>query len=213
MSFIKRMIVATSFLFISVCALAASSNQQHFVEGKDYQLVTKAPAEPQGRELKVIEFFSYGCPGCYHFEPYLEAWLKNKPKGVVFERVPVVFHQGWDVYARAFYVASSMNVLDKIQQPLFDAIHKQNQPLADEQAMAEFFAKQGINKQEFINRYEFMPLIGAQLEKSDKLVKAYGIYEVPTLIIGDKYRTNIAMVNGDVKRLFAVVDYLIAKAR
>jgi len=210
MRYIKRFIITIGLLF-PMLTLAAPS-EPSFVEGKEYQVIKTAPVDDRKPgEVKVVEFFSYGCPGCYHFESVLDIWLASKPKNVVFERIPVIFHQGWDVYAKAYYVANSMGLLAKIHQPLFNAIHQQNQTLADEQSMADFFAQHGVNRQDFINRYEFMPLIGAQLEKSEKLVQAYGIYEIPTLVIDGKYRTNIAMVNGDQQRFFALLNYLIQR--
>lgn len=208
MKIFKYLTILISLLLTPVISFAA---QQNFIAGKDYQIIQNAPAQKKTGEVQVIEFFSYGCPGCYHFEPILKSWLATKPQYVVFERSPVIFHQGWDVYARAYFVAKAMNVLDKIHQPLFDAIHQQNQTLADEQSMANFFAKQGVDKQDFISRYEFMPLIGAQLEKSEKAFKDYGVFEVPTLVIAGKYRTNINMVKGDAKRFFAVLNYLVEK--
>lgn len=211
MRYIKGFVITISLLFSTL--ILAAAGEQRFVEGKEYQVIKTASVDKTPGEVKVIEFFSYGCPGCYHFESVLDTWLASKPKDVVFERIPVIFHQGWDVYAKAYYVANSMNLLAKIHQSLFDAIHKQNQTLADEQSMADFFAKHGVNRQDFINRYEFMPLIGAQLEKSERLVQAYGIYEIPTLVIDGRYRTNIAMVNGDPQRFFALLDYLIQKER
>lgn len=208
MHYYKRFLLLFGLLLMPILVWAVPS-EQRFVEGKDYQVINQAPVAHPSNEVTVVEFFSYGCPGCYHFESILKPWLATKPKHVLFERIPVVFHQEWEVYAKAYYVASSMQVLDKIHQSLFEALHQHNQTFADEQSMADFFAKQGINRQDFINHYEFMPLIGAQLEKSQRLVQAYGIYEIPTLVIDGKYRTNIAMVNGDTQRLFALLNYLI----
>ena len=40
---------------------------------------TLSPAQPTQNpdKVEVIEFFWYGCPHCYDFEPLLEKWVKT----------------------------------------------------------------------------------------------------------------------------------------
>jgi protein dithiol oxidoreductase (disulfide-forming) len=63
-------------------------------------------------KIEVVEVFWYGCPHCYDFEPYLDAWLETKPDDVDFKRMPGIFRQDWLVHARAFYAAEQLGVLD-----------------------------------------------------------------------------------------------------
>jgi thiol:disulfide interchange protein DsbA len=207
---IKRWLLTIALSVLPGFALAAAT--PGFVAGKEYQVLAKVPVVKASKNVEVIEFFSYGCPGCYQFEPLLQLWLGKHVKRINFSRVPVSFHPNWDVYAKAYYVAKTLNVLDKIHQPLFDAIHVERQSLADQQAMADFFAKHGVDRQKFLDSYNFIPQIGAQIENGAKLAKTYNIIEIPTMVIGGKYRTNVAMVQGDAKRFLALLDYLVAKA-
>lgn len=207
MSRLPRYCLALIFMWLPLTATIA--NAQPFVEGKDYRIISKASVSP-ATKINVQEFFSYGCPGCYQFEPMLKQWLTHKPKQVNFERVPMVFHPGWEVYARAYYVAKSLNVVDKISDDLFKAIHNEHQLLDNQSAMADFFAKHGVSRQDFTSAYEFMPQMGAELEQSKKLMRAYSVYEIPSIVINGKYWTNPAMVNGDAKKFLAVLDFLIA---
>ena len=41
-----------------------------------------SPAQPTHNpdKIEIIEFFWYGCPHCYSFEPLLEKWLKTLPR-------------------------------------------------------------------------------------------------------------------------------------
>ena len=197
------------FVMVLLC-LPLMANAQDFVEGKDFRII-KGADNQQSAQVNVREFFSYGCPGCFQFEPVLKKWVAHKPKQVNFERIPVVFHPGWEVYARAYYVAKSLNVLDKVSDKLFAAIHTQNQVLDNEAAMADFFVKQGISRADFMSAYGFMPQMGVELEQGKKLMTAYSVYEIPTIVINGKYWTNPGMVNGDAKRFMAILDYLIAK--
>ena len=63
------------------------------VEGKDFvRLPTPAPVAAPAGKVEVVEFFSYGCPHCYSFEPLLEPWVKKLPPDVAFRRVPAAFN-------------------------------------------------------------------------------------------------------------------------
>ena len=72
-------------------------------EDGNYKVVSLERSE----KPRVIEFFSYGCPHCYRFEPFVQAWLKTKPEDVSVLRVPVAFHDEWKFYAQAYYVAAT----------------------------------------------------------------------------------------------------------
>ena len=61
--------------------------------GVNYDALT--PAQPTNvgpGKVEVVEVFWLGCPHCYALEPFVEAWLKNKPSYIEFVRVPVM----WD---------------------------------------------------------------------------------------------------------------------
>ena len=79
--------VITALLF----AFAANGAMAEIKEGKDYAVLTQPqPIDTKGK-VEVIEFFWYGCPHCYDFEPVLGKWLKTLPKDVVFHHVPADF--------------------------------------------------------------------------------------------------------------------------
>ena len=203
------------FAWAATANNAASSNG--FVQGKDYQIIqaATAPASPlPAGKIQVIEFFNYGCPACNHFEPALEKWLANgKPKDVAFERVPVVFHPEWDILARAYYVAKDLGVEGKITPVIFDAIHQQGLDLSTQAALAKFFEKNGVKEQDFNSAFQFSPGIDAQMMRGENLMGVYQVFEIPTLVINGKYKTNLGMAGGDGQRMVQIADYLIAKAR
>lgn len=205
-------------LLLPVVVFAADANAP-ITAGKEYQIIPPAAANapgvtapPKGK-IQVLEFFSYGCPWCFKFEPFLEAWLAQKPADVAFDRVPVVFEQNWDVYARAYYTAKDLGVVDKITPAIFNAIQMQGADLSNAATLSQFFVTQGVAAKDFDSAYNFSPGIDAQLMRSDNLMRAYGIVEIPTLVIDGKYRTSVRMTGGDNKRLLQVVDYLIAQER
>src|SRR5262245_32614090 len=90
--------------FTAVLALAITSvSAQELQEGKQYvRLKNPIPVET-GKNIEVIEFFSYGCPHCADFEPILQGWLKTAPPDVQFRRVPVLFQEAWVPLAKIYY--------------------------------------------------------------------------------------------------------------
>jgi protein dithiol oxidoreductase (disulfide-forming) len=189
--------------FFTGTAIAADN----FEAGKKYEII--ADAAPQ-KGKSVIEFFSYACPACYQFEPSIEAWLAKKPKDVQFDRVPVVFNPAWEAYAKAYYTAQSLGILNKINLPLFKAIHVQGRDFTSEDAMAAFFAEHGVSKKDFSNVYDFAPGMAPRLHKGNMLLSTYGIANVPSVVVNGRYRISRAMVESD-QEFIQVINYLLKK--
>lgn len=184
-------LLAIGALAVSAAALAA--NTSSFQEGVNY--VPVSPAQPTSvnpGQIEVIEFFWYGCPHCFGVEPYVEAWLKHKPANVVFKRIPGAFTGGehWDVDAKAFYTAQALGIGEKIHEPLFNAIHLQNQYdlTSSQSALQKFFANYSVSKQQFDSTWNSF---GVQLKVNQALQteQRYGLQGVPTFIIDGKWMT------------------------
>ena len=212
----NRLLIILSLAILPLFCFATAPPT--FTEGNQYKAVVLTPSNPSRFEIPkgkvlVVEFFSYGCPWCFKLDPSLEAWFKTKPKYVVFERVPVMFERGWDVYAKAYYTAEFLNVLNKITPDLFNAIHVKNEDLASESAMQAFFVSKGVSKKDFESAFDFSPGIGMELQRSNSLMMAYKAFVVPTVIVNGKYYTNPALVKGDDKLMMQVIQYLVAKEK
>lgn len=86
---LARLVATTCCLALSLTAGGALAAE--FREGKEYALLPQAqPADAKGK-VEVIEFFWFGCPHCYEFEPTLKSWVKTLPADVAFRRVPADF--------------------------------------------------------------------------------------------------------------------------
>lgn len=202
-------------LSISIAACSAPQSNASIKAGKDYQVVpsTLGVNAPPADKIKVIEFFSYGCPWCFRLEPDLEKWLASKGNNIEFERIPVVFEPGWDVLAKAYYTAKNLGVDQKIMRPFFSALQTQGEDLSTADDLQAFFVSQGVSASDFQSAYNFSPGIDAQMMQGDKLMRQYGVYSVPSFVVDGRFVTNMAMVDGNTKRLLEVVDYLIDKAK
>lgn len=200
--------ICNYFLILFCLLFTATSFADTFQEGRDYLTLPTTTTTPS-KHATIVEFFSVGCPWCYHLEPQLEQWLKTKPKNITFERVPVEFEPAWTTYATAYYVANGLGVENKIVPALFDAIQKQNRDLTNEDAMADFFAANGVNKKEFLSAYN-SPTVKINLAKGRQLINDYVIYQVPTIVINGKYKVDPSLA-GSNERMLQIVNYLINK--
>ena len=165
----------------------AKAVPHQWIAGQDYFLINP-PQPTAGDKVVVTEVFSYACPHCAHFQPYV-AELKSKlPAGVTFDLLPAVFSAQWEPFARAYYTAKSMGLLDKTHQALFDALHRDHEPLATIQDLANlFYAKYGANPGEFLSTATSFVIEG-ELAQGNQKVHDYQVDATPTLIVDGKYR-------------------------
>lgn len=207
----KKIIAAICLLTFSTFAFAV----ERYQAGVDYQIIPASPALPATSKNKVdvIEFFSYGCPACFALESKLKQWLRSKPADVNFNRIPVVFHPNWQYYAKAFYTAQALNISDKIDTAMFVAIQVGRQPMTSNKALIELFTDNGVNADTAENAISNSPSIDAKIAHGTELMRAYQVFGVPAMVIDGKYRVDAKTVNGDMNKLFDVVDFLISKAR
>ena len=70
--------LARSLAAVGVLALFAATANAELVEGKNYVRMQNPHPVETGKQIEVIEFFSYGCPHCAALEPYLDTWLEKK---------------------------------------------------------------------------------------------------------------------------------------
>ncbi|MBA2648790.1 MAG: thiol:disulfide interchange protein DsbA/DsbL [Legionella sp.] len=182
-----------------------------FVEGKEYQLISNP--EPLDRSLKgplITEFFSYACPWCYKIETQFNQWHSQVGQSLTVNKVPVVFHPEWILYAKAYYCAKILALSDKMDPLLFQAIQDKKQKLNTPQDMIDFFVAQGVDKEIAKSAFTNSSTIDTYVNNGMALMARYQVNAVPSFVINNKYKTDIKMA-GTPERLFEVLNYLIRK--
>lgn len=170
---------------------------------------TLSPAQPTQNQdkIEIIEFFWYGCPHCYSFEPELTKWLKTIPDNVEFIRQPTIFRPLWGKHAKAYFVAEALGVVEKVHADLFDAIQNKKQLLTTEDQLAKFFVAHGINETDFRNTFNSF-LVDTKLRQAKSMAPRYGITGVPAIVINGKYKTNGPIAKSH-KNMIKVMNRLI----
>ncbi len=199
----------TLALFLSLFMLNAAYAGD-FDEGIEYQTVNPPMrAEADNGRVEVVEVFWYGCPHCYNLEPGMEKWLANKPDNVDFIRLPSPLNPSWAVHSRAFYAAQALGVLDKIHEPLFQAIQTDRRDLFTDQSMADFFEEQGIERDTYLKTARSFS-VSIKVRRARQLGKHWGIHGVPAIIVNGKYTTDVGGAGGE-EKMFEVIDQLVAQ--
>lgn len=207
MKVISKLILVMLVLLGLPATLPAAGD---FKEGVDYQVLTKPVPTSTDDKVEVVEAFSYACPHCFSLEPSLEEWLQNKPANVEFIRIPASLgHTTWESLARAYYTAEELGVLDKINKPLFAAVHVEKHQLATPEQLADIFATQGVDKEVFLKTYRSFA-VETHVQRAKQLMLRYEVHGVPAFIVNGKYFTDVSIA-GSEQRLFEVINYLIAK--
>lgn len=194
----------------SVPSLAQA--QAKAVEPEEFMTLEKpAPVEAGPGKIEVVEFFWYSCPHCNRFEPQFEAWVAKAGKDVVVRRAPVSFRPDFEPQQRLYYVLEAMGKVDELHKKVFYAVHIEKQPLNTPALIADWIAKQGVDKAKFMEIYSSFP-VNTKARRASQLQEMYRVDGVPSLGVAGRFFTSGALA-GSMERALVVTDYLIAQAR
>lgn len=197
------------FASASSAEQAATPPAAHWEAGKHYFVIDPPQPTSSGDKVEVAEVFSYACPHCAHFQPYVAKLKASLPDGAAMAYVPAVFNAQWVPYARAFFAAKAMGVLDKTHQALFDALHRDRRPLRSLEDLAGFYAEQGVDSKEFLSTAQSF-LVENQMARAVDWARKAGVRATPSIIVNGKYRATAESAGG-ADNLIKLVDWLVAK--
>jgi len=203
---LKQLLAGLALLFTAMLVQAQPA------PGVDYQELSPAQATDTPGKIEVLEFFWYGCPHCYNFEPVLEPWVKKLPKDVQFRRVPAMFNEEYAQGARAFYALDAIGEEQRVHKALFEAVHTgSGLRVGNEAAITEWLGKQGVDTKKFAAAYRSFG-VESKLNRAAQLTRAYKIDGVPSMAVNGKYVISASATNSR-ERLLEVTDNLIGRLR
>ena len=194
-----------SALFFLHSSLGLVLAETKYVEGEHYQSIPIPVGSQEASATEVVEIFSYGCVHCYNFDAYVEIWREENDSKVRFERLPAVFTPE---FARAFYAAVILDVVDQVHTPIFNAIHIERKDMRRKELLAEVFKRYGgVPEEDFLSVYDSFA-VRSKIQQAQARVAAYRVTGIPTMVVSGKYRTNGRMA-GSNNEMLEVVDYLV----
>ncbi len=180
-------------------------------EGFDYRVLPIAqPIDAKGK-VEVIEFFWYGCPHCYEFEPELKGWIKRQNKDVVFKKVPIAFREELMPHSQLFYALETLGKGDTLNDKVMFAMHRENKRLLNENEIVDWVAAQGVDRNAFLAAYRSFAVL-SKARAANQLGNAYRIDGVPTVAVQGKYITSPSIAGSRAKAV-NIMDFLVNKVR
>jgi protein dithiol oxidoreductase (disulfide-forming) len=209
--------------------LAATGVQaQTFTEGKDYFAVVPAHGTSVGPgKVEVTEIFSYGCPYCAQFNPYMHQLAQSLPKNAQLVYVPASFNtaEDWPMFQRAACTAQTLGIFDKTNDAMYDAVwstgelavsdattHRLKSPLPTIEDAARYYNHiSGVAVDKFLAASKSFG-VDTMMRTDDALLTAYQVDGTPSLIVNGKYRVKV-LEGGPtgMVRLIETVKWLVAK--
>jgi thiol:disulfide interchange protein DsbA len=197
--------------FAGLVVAPAARAQGAPVEGRDYVKLSQRQPVQDPKRLEVIEFFWYGCPHCFAFEPQLDAWSKKVPDYVAFRRVPVGFTALHETHARLFYTLEALQQVEAMHRKVFNAIHQQHRRLDKEADIVAFATENGLDATKFTEAFKSFG-VATKVRQAKALTDAYKIDGVPSLGVQGRYFTSGSLA-GSNERALAATEYLINLSR
>ncbi|MCK9389876.1 MAG: thiol:disulfide interchange protein DsbA/DsbL, partial [Sulfuritalea sp.] len=158
------------------------------------------------------EFFSYGCPHCSDFHPFVSQWVAKLPKDVSFRRVPVSFNRPeWARLARIYYALEATGDLAKLDAAVFIAIHEQRVAFRTDEAAISWAASKGADGKKFGDALASFSM-QSKVQRGDQEATAARISGVPALVVDGKFLVNNEAAS-NFEELLKLTDSVIAKAR
>ena len=175
--------------------------------GREYLRLDPAHPTAGGNRVEVLEFFYYGCPICYEFQPFFSRFLFQTGSQINLRRIPAVSSEGWESFARLFYALGMLGEASRLHWPIYDNYHFDGIKLNDEKVMEDWVARNGVDRQKFLAAYASEE-VQRNLGQSRELMKQYNIAAVPSVVIQGRYLTS-ARLAGGTRQLAQVIDDLV----
>ena len=168
----------------------------------------------------MVEFFWYGCPHCYAFEPAIEAWSKQLPNDVVFRKAHVAFRANVKIHQRMFYALEALGKEAAARPAIFNAMHQQGLTLDDAKSQAKFLSPLGIDPVKYQEAYNSFGVV-TKCQQAEKLADAYRLEGVPSIGVGGRFLTSPSlaglgqrMTEAELgQRALQITEFLIQRVR
>ncbi len=191
-------------VFLGFGSVRAAQSEQYYKTAADSiksNPIVMSYFQPFCGKPVVVEFFSYGCYGCFKAEQEFQKYLASKASHVEFKRVPVVFNNGWEKIAKMYYAYEQLGVTELLHGLTFVWVQDQlkNRKPIDDESIAGFL-NEIIKSTEIKNKLQAKGFtvdgyldtlksitVNRDKNKGDRLFRAYSITSTPSVVVNGKY--------------------------
>jgi len=189
------------FVFFSLSSFAMAQ--------QGYEELPNPQKRADSDRVEVLEYFWFGCPHCFAFEPTINKWAETKPDFVDFVREAPPLNPAWTPHSQAFYASQVLGVQEEFFEPFFNAIHEDKKRLTSPKSIAKFAGSLGIDEEKFLKTMTSFA-VDAKIRRSMDLARNAGINSVPSVVINGKYKTT-GRIAGSNDRVIDVIRELSEK--
>jgi thiol:disulfide interchange protein DsbA len=175
----------------------------------DYRLIEQQAVS--GPRIEVIDFFWYGCPHCYTFQPALEDWVKRMPPDVSLRRIPAILRDNWAPHARIYYTLEALGEVERLHQAVYHGYHVQELHMSKPEVMLQWAERHGIDGRLWTEAYH-SPAVTQKVQQAKQLTADYNVQGTPSLVVDGRYLTSPAMARSEA-RMIPVLEELVRIAR
>ncbi len=149
-----------------------------------------------GKTVEVVEFLSFYCGHCFHFEKAIPVIKGNFPKKIKWKTIPVYWGKGSPKPGEAYLIAKEAGKGDQMKKAIFEAIFTDRRDIGKIEVLEDIGSKIGLG-------FEFSRKLRAGDKANDAkealaLMKKYRIQETPSLIVAGNLRISPGLLNNSV---------------
>lgn len=206
-----------SMLFALCLVPAAYAVGGPYEEGKHYEVV----AEQGTAKPEVKEYFSFYCPHCFAFDPYVKSMEKSLPEGTAFKKYHVDFmgQASQEIQAgltQAMILAKAKGKGDEVSKAIFEHIHVKHQPFASAEDIKAVAVGAGLDAAIYdkeINNFVVKSQTKLMQKSQADSSKAKVLDSVPTFIVNGRYKIiNKSLDPANTEQDFkALIQFLLSK--
>ncbi|TWX47421.1 thiol:disulfide interchange protein DsbA/DsbL [Colwellia hornerae] len=193
-------------------ATAVSAQNSKFEAGNHYIVIS----EQSTNKAELREYFSYYCPACRAYEPYLNEFEKVLPKGVKLEKTHVDFMQQTTaevqfMLSKALIIAEKTAVAKKFSPAIFNYLQTDRATINSEEDIRNIYVLSGGDGAKFdkgMKNFSIISEAKRNKQTQDKLSTARQLTSVPTMVVNGKYLINAKAL--DEKNFFTDYTALVA---
>jgi thiol:disulfide interchange protein DsbA len=213
---------------IGCCSLAGAQGPGQWVEGTHYFRVQPPQPTSTPGKVEVLDVFSYACPACNQYQPFLRKLIAALPPNAQVAYLPAAFNtaEDWPVFQRGFLAAQILGIAEKSHDAMYDAVWGKgslavvdltsHRPLPQArqptiQDLAKFYTGYGVTAAAFLDVANSFS-VNSQIKRCDSQMQDYQVDSTPTLIVNGKYRVTPQSAGGYLQTIDLVL-YLVSRER
>ena len=194
--FLKKLFVVFTLLIMTSFSVHAETRPA--IKGT-YENVPGIQFNFDGKQVEIIEFFSFYCGHCFEFEKSIPVIKGNFPKKIKWRQVPIFWGEGSPKPGEAYFLAKDAGKGEEMKKAIFKALFIDGKDIGKVEVLEELGAEIGLGF-DFSRKLRTGEKAG-EVGKAILMTKTYGIEETPVLIIAGNIKTSPHMLEHSMSNL------------